>query len=497
MLFTYKDQKIEIPFEFKTEPYKHQETTFLDTALEFNWAYFLEMGCGKSKILLDKIALLAQIKKINAAVILAPKGVFSNWTNKEIPQHFSDKIPYTVFQWGGTTKADKKALELLLDPTTSSNTFTFFIMNIEAIAKKNGRGITALNKFLDKYAPNCLIGCDESTVIKNIKAKRTEAAIAAARRCYYRVILTGSPITKSPLDLYAQTSFLKKGILGHNSFYTFRNEYAVMIDKTNPYTGDTFKHVIGYKNEDKLKTYLQNFSTRLTKQDCLDLPEKIYTQRDIELTEEQERIYKTLKKENLVFLNSYDQISTQQAVTKLLRLHQVVCGCTKTDSGELISIPNNRLSGLMEQLEEISGKVIIWANYRPNIKDIYSTIRENYGDKSVVHYFGDTTDDERDLAKKRFQEDDSCRFFVGNTQTGGYGITLTASSDTIYYSNNYDLEKRLQSEDRNHRIGQKNAVTYVDLVSPNTVDMKILQALRSKIDISTAILGDGIKDWLL
>lgn len=495
MKFKYKDKQVEIPFEFATEPYEHQRKVVTETALAPYWAYLLEMGCGKSKILLDKISLLASIKKIKAAVIIAPKGVYSNWVNKEIPQHFSKTIPYLVLKWGDKSKAFKELWEDLLTPMCNLHQFIFFVINVEALSSKSG--VQALNTFLSRFAPECLICCDESTVIKNPKAKRTIAAVKAAHKCFYRAILTGSPVTKSPLDLYAQCAFLKQGILGHTSFYTFRNEYAIMKDQINPYNGATYKQIIGYQNEDKLRDILKTFSTRITKQECLDLPEKIYTIREVEMTPEQKSYYDAIKKENLVLLENGDQISAQIVITRLLRMHQIVCGCTKSDSGEEIAIKNNRITELMDILAEISGKVLIWANYRTNIKEILEAIEDEYGPQSVVSYFGDTSTADRELAVKRLQEDPACRFFVGNTQTGGYGITLTAATTTIYYSNNYDLEKRLQSEDRNHRIGQYSNVQYIDIVTPGTVDVKILKALKAKKNIADTILDDGPKEWLL
>lgn len=500
MKFRYADKQVEIPFEFKTQPYEHQRKVVADTALSPYWAYFLEMGCGKSKILLDKVSVLASINKIKAAVIIAPKGVYSNWVNKEIPQHFqtSSKYhagPYVILKWGDKSRAFKEIWKEVLDPKFNPKSFIFFVINIEALSSKSG--VQALNDFLSKFAPECLICCDESTVIKNPKAKRTVAAVKAAHRCFYRAILTGSPVTKSPLDLYAQCAFLKQGILGHTSFYTFRNEYAIMKDQVNPYNGATYKQIIGYRNEDKLRDILKKFSTRITKQECLDLPEKIYTTREVEMTPEQKAYYDAIKKENLALLENGDQISAQIAITRLLRMHQIVCGCTKTDSGEEIIIKNNRVAELMDILAETSGKVIIWANYRANIKEILEAIKKEYGEKSVVSYFGDTSTADRELAVKRMQEDPECRFFVGNTQTGGYGITLTAATTTIYYSNNYDLEKRLQSEDRNHRIGQNSNVHYIDIITPGTVDLKILKALKAKMNIADTILDDDPKEWLL
>ena len=143
-----------------------------------------------------------------------------------------------------------------------------------------------------------------------------------------------------------------------------------------------------------------------------------------------------------------------------------------------------------------SGKVIIWANYRSDIKDIADVLAAEYGKKSVVSYFGDTSNEDRQEAVRRFQTDPDCMYFVGNPQTGGFGITLTAATNVVYYSNSYNLEHRLQSEDRAHRIGQKNAVTYVDLICRKSVDEKIVKALREKKQLSAQVLGDEWKEWL-
>jgi len=164
----------------------------------------------------------------------------------------------------------------------------------------------------------------------------------------------------------------------------------------------------------------------------------------------------------------------------------------------LMPIPSNRVAELLSIVEETDGKVIIWATYRHDIIAIKTTLQTEYGMESVGTYFGDTDEDERQRVIAEFQDPESkLRFFVGNPSTGGYGLTLTAASVVVYYSNSFDLEKRLQSEDRAHRIGQRKNVTYIDLITPKTVDEKIVKALRDKIDISTQVLGEDIKKWLI
>ena len=199
-------------------------------------------------------------------------------------------------------------------------------------------------------------------------------------------------------------------------------------------------------------------------------------------------------------LAQFDQglMSTVNALTQLMRLHQIVCGHVKLDNGTLMPIPNKRVAELLSVVEETDGKMIIWATYRHDIIAIKTALQTEYGMESVGTYFGGTDEDERQRVVADFQDPESkLRFFVGNPSTGGYGLTLTAASVVVYYSNSFDLEKRLQSEDRAHRIGQHKNVTYIDLIAPKTVDEKIVKALRDKIDISTQVLGEDIKKWLI
>ena len=185
-------------------------------------------------------------------------------------------------------------------------------------------------------------------------------------------------------------------------------------------------------------------------------------------------------------------------LTQLMRLHQITCGHLKNDDDSITELKSNRIKALLEVLDEVEGKVIIWANYVYDIKQIVNSISDEYGEDSIVQYYGAIDAENRqDKPLKSFKiQILNVRFFIGNPQTGGYGITLTAANNVIYYSNGYDLEKRLQSEDRAHRIGQKKAVTYVDLVAPKTVDEKIRKALRKKINIATQVMGEELRDWI-
>jgi SNF2 family DNA or RNA helicase len=203
-----------------------------------------------------------------------------------------------------------------------------------------------------------------------------------------------------------------------------------------------------------------------------------------------------MKEKAIAFLNG-KMVSTATVITQLMRLHQITCGHFKSDDGTIQELKNNRIDQLMEILEEVEGKAVIWAHYRYDIQAIVKSISKKYGENSVVTYYGDTSTDDRQKAITKIQDkDSSVRFIVGTPQTGGYGITLTGASTMIYYSNGYDLEKRQQSEARIDRIGQEKSMTYIDIIAEGTVDDKIVQSLRKKVNIATEVMGEELKEWI-
>jgi len=340
-----------------------------------------------------------------------------------------------------------------------------------------------------------MMAIDESTTVKTPTAKRTKTICKMRTLAKYRRILTGSPVTKSPLDLYTQCYFLDPELLGFASYYTFKNRYAVMVSRS--VATHSFKQIIDYQRLDELEHKLNQFSYRVLKSDCLDLPEKIYTKRYIEMTPEQKKMYVEMKNFALSILER-ETITAAGILTQMIKLHQITCGHIKTDDGKLIELKNNRLNELLNVMEEIDGKVIIWAVYRYDIQQIEKALSKKYGPDSVRSFYGDTDANDRQDIVTAFQDPKSdLRFFVGNPRTGGFGLTLTASHTVVYYSNSYDLEIRMQSEDRAHRIGQKEKVTYIDFIAEKTVDEKIIKSLRNKINIATKVLGEDFKEWLI
>jgi len=472
-------------FPYKTTPYEHQRNALNQSAEKTQWAYFMEMGTGKTKVTIDNMAYLFLQRKITAALIIAPKSVYTNWET-EIEVHMPDVIKYKIFKWNLDKPKDYFKLE-------ESKDLKIFLINVEALSTK--RGFEGCVKYLSKNKLN-FVALDESTTIKNRSAKRTKNILALQKLSLVRRILTGSPITKSPLDLYTQCQFLSPELLGFSSYLAFRNRYAEMTDI--PVGSGRYISVPKYyKRLEELETKLKQFSTRIRKDQCLDLKPKVRQKRYIELEGESKKIYERLRTSALAIVED-STISFSNKLTEIIKLHQVCNGFSKDDDGQILELHKSKINALDEILEETDGKVIIWANYIYNIKEIISFLEKKYGKESVVSIYGAIDVQTRKKAVEKIQKDPKVRFLVGNPTTGGFGLTLTAVNTVIYFSNNYNLEVRMQSEDRAHRMGQKGTVVYIDIVAKNTLDEAIMKSLTSKGQVAAKTLGEeDLRSWLL
>jgi SNF2 family DNA or RNA helicase len=467
-------------YKYKTEPFKHQRQSLIEGAKPYNFAYFMEMGTGKTKVAIDNAAYLYQAQKIDYVFVIAPNSVYQNW-KKEIDIHCPEET--NIYIW----KVSKDKI-FKMDP----NKLTFVLMNVEALSHASGK--KWLESKLQKHGMRSMIILDESTSIKNLKASRTKAIIKIGQLARFKRILTGSPITKSPLDLFSQCAFLDKKLLGYENFTVFKSKYAVMYSiERGGYSIQIPKY---YVNLEELEFKLKNFSYRVRKKDCLDLPEKMYVQRYVDMPEEQRQAYDRLKITAMTIMQD-EEVSYNNKLTELLKLQQVTNGFVKTDEGNIVDFKTNaKLKELMSIIEETQDKCIIWANYVHNIESIKSKLAETYGTDSVVSIYGKDSVEDRNQAVENFQNKDEYRFLVGNPTVGGYGLTLTAAKYVIYFSNSYNLEVRQQSEDRAHRIGQKSQVTYIDIICRDTIDQMVLHNLENKIELCAKTLGEQVQKWL-
>jgi SNF2 family DNA or RNA helicase len=472
-------------YPYKTKPYEHQRNALNESAEKIQWAYFMEMGTGKTKVTIDNMSYLFFQRKITAALIIAPKSVYTIWET-EINSHMPDVLKKSIFKWNIDKPKDYYKLN-------EFQHLRIFLINVEALSTK--RGFEACVDYLTKNKLNFVV-LDESTTIKNKSAKRTKNILGLRKLTHIRRILTGSPITKSPLDLFTQCQFLSPELLGFSSYLAFRNRYAEMTDI--PVGSGRFISVPKYyKRLEELEERLKQFATRIRKDQCLDLKPKVRSKRYIELEGESKKIYDRLRTSALAIVED-STISFSNKLTEIIKLHQVCNGFTKDDDGRMLPLHDQKIKALHEIIEESDGKIIIWANYLWNIHEIIHSLKVKYGEDSVVSIFGEVDVKDRKKAVESFQNDSNVRFFVGNPTTGGFGLTLTACNTVVYYSNNYNLEVRMQSEDRAHRMGQKGTVVYVDIVAKNTLDEAIMKSLINKGQIAAKTLGEeDLRSWLL
>ena len=473
-------------YPFKTEPFEHQIKAWSMSKDKESFALFMEMGTGKSKVILDTASYLYDNGYIDTLLIVAPKGAYRNWHINEIPSHLADHIIYRYAIWSASPR--KKEKQYLEDIIRAGDELRIVIMNVEAFSSP--KGVKWATSFLN--TSRAMMVVDESTTIKNPTAKRTKAIIKLGTMAKYRRILTGEPVTRDPLDLYSQCEFLDEFHLGFSSFYTFRNRYAIMVNMNLGHR--SFKKITGFQRMDELNDILRKFSFRVKKDDCLDLPKKNYQYRYVDMTKEQEKAYQEMK-DICMTTTKNTVITVANKLSMLGKLHQIVCGHIIDNQGETTYLKNNRMDALLELTEEVDNKCIIWACYRADLKKISTELREKYGTDMVVEYWGDTSDKDRKDNIQTFTTGKP-KFFVANPATAGFGLNLQAANTVIYYNNSYNLEHRLQSEDRCHRIGQKRNVHYIDITTLKTVDNLIIKSLKDKKNIATQVMGDQWKEWL-
>jgi SNF2 family DNA or RNA helicase len=473
-------------YEMLTKPYDHQQRVYDESKDREYYAGFWEMGLGKSKLVLDTSGHLFSEGKIDALLIVAPKGVYQTWYYDQIPEHLGLEDYFYGIYRSAPRKADKMEMAKMLLPEKDGD-LMICIMNTESFSHKSG--VQYAEKFLRQH--RTLMVIDESTAIKTPSATRTKTLVKLGQLAHYRRILTGTPITQSPLDMFAQCQFLKKGVLGFTSWTAFKSYFA--IQQVMRMGTRSFTQITGFQNLDELEELIRPFSSRIKKTDCLDLPEKIYSTRYVEMTPPQKKAYEELK-EMAVLEFENNLVTSTSALTTVLKLQQIVCGHCKDDDHEAFDIPSNRINVLKEIVDEQPGdaKIIIFANFQRDIQLVTEELNKQYGRGSAVEYYGKTNNEDRAENIRRFRTDPACRFFVSSS-AGSKGITLIESNLTVYYSNSYNLETRLQSEDRNHRIGQKSVVNYIDLITPDTIDIRIVAALKRKESLANTVM-DALRD---
>lgn len=498
----------------KTPPMPHQVDGLAAADKKRNFAFFAEQGTGKTWMTLADGERCYEQDKIEAILVIAPKGVHINWIKREIPTHLS--VPTICYTWRGAPSSKKAHKELadFFEPWRLNTKRPLMVMAINIDGCKTEAGYNACVEFLNTF--ECMIVVDESSRIKNPTSVRTKKVTALGRMAKARRILSGTPMPKAPSDLYSQFHFLKPGLLGTDSYFTFMSEYACLLDRDDPEMIAIIQNMarppkktpqivkkdeLGrpmFKNLERLHKMMAPHCFRVRKMDVLkDLPPKVYKPIFFELSAKQRAVYRELEDEYKFLFEDSDSGIVEdmsfQAIAARTKMKQVTSGFINIYGEAVLMAPedNPRMAAfkdLVDTLDEIAeGPVIVWAMYSEELKQVKEYL-DKKGKTSAI-YDGGTPDKERERIIDEFQAG-NIEYFLGQPAAAGIGLTLTRSSDTIYYSVGYDNELRLQSEDRNHRIGTAKTVTYYDLIGEETIDEAIMRSLDSK-NAMASIVVDG------
>ena len=483
---------------FKTKPFAHQLDEYSSHKTDKAWGLLWEPGCGKTWPVLNEAAYLESVGEIRGMMVLAPNGVHRNWVVDQVPAHLPDELQERtkVFMWQ-TSKAKTKWHRELAESALSYQGFTIVCMSYDAVMTPLGAEFwkTFLN------SRRCMYALDESPRIKTPGSKRSKRIAGSSKAAPYRRILTGTIVDDKPFDVYNQIRFLDPTAwhkIGCGDYLSFKNTFGVWR-KQNISNGRggfrEFPILMSYRNMDALQEIVGSYGSRLRKDDVLDLPPKLYSTRYFDMTPAQWRAYKEIQTEFYTFLEGGDMVAAELVITRLLRLQQITAGYLPREDDELIPIcdPNPRIKLLLECIEDADHQVIVWAKYRQDITSILGAL--SAAKISAVRYDGQCNETEMGEAIDTFKAG-GAQVFVANPAKGSEGITLTCAKTMIYYNNSYRLAQRIQSEDRFHRIGQTSSVHIIDLAAADTVDVAIIDALKSKYELAAYVQGDEIKDWI-
>lgn len=482
----------------KTKPMKHQLVgRWRLAAMPDFFMLGCEQGTGKTWMLLDDAERQFSARRIDALLVVAPKGVHTNWILREIPAHMSIKAVCAYYLSGGGVRRAQEIERLFR--RRDDRVLRVLAINTDALTTKDGFSLA--DRFLRAFRTMMIV--DESQRIKNINSLRTRRALLLGQHAVSRRIASGTPITNSPLDIFAQMEFLspRGNLLGTTSYRAFVAEYAELLPpqhrlvqqirsanaRGNPQIVARDAHGNPrWRNLEKLQRLLAPYMYRVLKSECLDLPEKIYQTRYFTLAPAQRVVYSRMK-EQLQYARENGEVDAFTALASIAKLRQITSGFVLVDGvpQRLPPEQNPRMQLLREIIEDIDGQFIVWAMFNEELEQIMAMLAELQ--IPAARYCGKTTTKDRDLAVDGFQAG-HFRAFVGQPHSGGVGLTLTAATTAIYYSIDFNLGTRLQSEDRCHRIGTTKHVVYIDLSAIGTIDERMAAALQAKEDVAFEIL---------
>lgn len=464
-------------------PWEHQRAILNRSATREYFALLMDMRTGKTPVIIHNAAYLKSRGEIDGLLVMAPNYLKSEWAEQFIT-HAPDWLEYDVHIWTPTVKAEKEIRALRGD-----GRLHVLVMNEEAFSTKRGEEVASA--FL--YHHKAMFAIDEATSIANPKAKRTRAVLKMRPLAPYRRILTGTPITKGPLDLFSPFYFLDPSILGFKTHHGMKLRHCVL-------GGFKGKEIMGYVKMDELDKKIAPHSARVLRGDVRDMPPKLYKQIPLDMTPEQGKIYQQMR-DWMVAEWEGKRLEAAVVLSQLLRLQQITGGFIPAEGEDTAGpIPgvNPKIEAIMQIVAQTDEKVIIFSRFRPEIAAITKRLREKYGDDSVAEYHGGVGNDDKTRFKHAFKDDPNVRFFVANQRSARMGLDLSVASLVVYMTNSQDLLDRLQTEDRTETIVRdKGSTTYIDLVMKGTFDEKIMESLAAKVSLSNLITKDTrLESWL-
>jgi len=463
----------------RPELYDHQKEALQLAKDKSGFAYYLEQGTGKSAIVVHEIEELIEQDKINLAVIIAPNNVHVNWKEQFIihgPPDY-DKWAIQIYR----SKIPKEKREKETRALLATGKCLIFLINIEALSSASGAQY--LRRVLAARRKAYMV-IDESHKIKNGMALRTKTCIDLGSMAYIRRIATGTEAEEGLENLYSQFRFLDQNIIGLRSYTAFKHMFCIE-NQSQLKSGQIYRQIVGYQNQEMLAKRIAPYTYQKRKKDCLDLPDKVYVTHQIEMEKEQERIYRQLEQELLYELKSGAIVDATMAITKMIRLQQILCGHVNSSNPKISEvIPSNRAAYVAEIVEQASSKCIVFCRFIKDVELVVSALADNSIRAVGVSSLSEGAD--RVLEIDRWRREPELKALAITTATGGTGLTLNEATTTIFYSNTWSGTDRKQAEDRNHRIGQENKVTYHDIIVPGAVDHRLLKVLLGKAKSSDA-----------
>ena len=416
---------------------------------------------------MSSIAILGRMyldKQINRVLICCPTSIVNVWPSEF--EKFAD-YPVTVMSIIGTKEKRIQKLEDL----PHSPGLQVAVINYESTWR--------LEEELIQYNADIII-CDESQRIKGNATAQSKCLHRLGDKASYRIILSGTPVQNSPLDLWSQYRFLDKSIFG-NSYYQHKGRYALM--------GGYQQHqVIAYINQREMTQKAHSIAYRVTKDEALDLPETIDQFRYVDLEPKARKLYNEIEKESYAELENGGEVTAAIILTRILRLQQITGGFISDDDKVSTAVSTAKLEALEDIIDDAGRKIVVFARFRPEI----SAIKKMCERKKILYAMIDGSVDmaDRGAEVERFQNDKKCMVFIAQIQTAGLGITLTAADIAVFYSLDYNYANYSQALSRIHRIGQMNKCTYIHLLASKSIDSKIMEALRKKESIASSVIDN-------